>query len=273
VVLARRQGRDQRPRCQGASGGQGARAHRALPPPSARRPLTRRCSQDAADAVDRLGELAGYLQAAGEADLLRELRAETAAMLEARAGAARHQAALEALAGPDGYVATGAATDFGKELKRRAAAAARAAPYDAAADGLLEAFDEAAAAAGPPEDERVDDDIEIEGGAGGGARNARCPITSRPITELEDPVADALGFVYERAAVEDYIARRLAAPPRAPGRARGPAGTVPCPVANTMHAVSAAELKSARALVAAARRAAAGAGSRRELETEVLDVL
>jgi hypothetical protein len=81
------------------------------------------------------------------------------------------------------------------------------------------------------------------------------------LLELKEPVVDAVGFVYERAAILDYIAKKG-------GRAR-------CPEAGTSHHIAAPELRPARAVLAAkarpAGRAARG-GARRQETAEVVDL-
>lgn len=121
----------------------------------------------------------------------------------------------------------------------------------------------------------------------GGARNARCPLTSKPLAEIADPVEDARGFVYERAAVERYILTETAKrffggggrgtrampvlPPPGSSASAYPADVVQratdagvvAPVAGTGHNVSLGALRPARRLLRelAARRARAAGGA------------
>ena len=115
----------------------------------------------------------------------------------------------------------------------------------------------------------------------GGARNARCPLTSRPLAEIAEPVEDERGFGDERAAVERYIltetakrlgggrgTRAMAMPPPGSAASAYPADVVQratstgvvAPVAGTGHNVSLGALRPARRLLRelAARRARAG---------------
>lgn len=48
-----------------------------------------------------------------------------------------------------------------------------------------------------------DDDLQV--GAGAEFKNAACPVCAKRIFDLKDPVFDRYEFVYERAAIEDYI--------------------------------------------------------------------
>ena len=118
----------------------------------------------------------------------------------------------------------------------------------------------------------------------GGARNARCPLTSKPLAQITDPVEDASGFVYELAAIESYIlsetgrrvgGRRAGAIPP-PGSAvseypadvveRATTSGVVAPFAGTSHNVSLGSLEPARRLLwelaaASGRRRARVGGS------------
>lgn len=58
--------------------------------------------------------------------------------------------------------------------------------------------------------------------------------------ELENPVADAMNFIYERSAIEHYLKQAK--------------GSVKCPVAGTGHTVTLQELKPAIAVIAAKRK-------------------
>ena len=145
---------------------------------------------------------------------------------------------------------------------------------------------------------RGDDDevMEVRGGdAGGGAgagrdgtmagaRNARCPLTTKLLAEIDDPVEDAGGFVYERAVIEGYVLSETAKRSFGGGRRGGATAAMPAPgaaaseyradvvaratsegvlapVAGTNHMVSLGTLRPARRLLRelAARRARAAA--------------
>lgn len=54
--------------------------------------------------------------------------------------------------------------------------------------------------------QRIDDDIAIEDGDGSNAfKNEHCPVTNLPVLELENPVEDEAGFIYERDAVYQIL--------------------------------------------------------------------
>jgi len=65
------------------------------------------------------------------------------------------------------------------------------------------------------------------------------------IMELEDPVEDERGYVYEKAAVQDYIRQK-------------PPGHCQCPVSGTVHLITIEGLRPARVLKQAQRRARQG---------------
>lgn len=89
------------------------------------------------------------------------------------------------------------------------------------------------------------EDMVMEDDGADGLRNEKCPMTMRRIEDLDDPVEDNRGFVYERAAIVQYI-----------GRAK----SKECPVAGTQHTVTVAELKPSR-MAKKMKQRAAGVGS------------
>jgi hypothetical protein len=68
------------------------------------------------------------------------------------------------------------------------------------------------------------------GGSGGSGAilNAKCPITGLPLKDLEEPVEDAVGIVYEKQAVLTFLGRE---------------GKKKCPEAMRNHVVTKEELK------------------------------
>lgn len=54
-----------------------------------------------------------------------------------------------------------------------------------------------------------DDDLGVIGG--GEINNPRCILTQVHVSELLEPVEDSLGFIYERQAIVDYIAKAVQA--------------------------------------------------------------
>ena len=83
-------------------------------------------------------------------------------------------------------------------------------------DGILKDFDDAVKAQrakakrGDDEDEDL---IITQAGAGGvlldgiSFPNEMCPMSGKKLVDIDEPVADEKGYVYERAAIEDYIRR------------------------------------------------------------------
>lgn len=130
--------------------------------------------------------------------------------------------------------ACSAASEFDFErymMKKRQQYAAKT-PMDVL---MVEAFD-AACRRGT---EELDPDAElmvVGAGADGanGVKNAKCPLCLRKVEDLDEPVEDLKGFVYEQAAILEYIGRKP---------------SVPCPVAGTSHAVKKADLKPSRAAI------------------------
>lgn len=84
---------------------------------------------------------------------------------------------------------------------------------------------------------------------GDGPQNALCPLTTKPLSALEHPVRDKLNYVYERAAVKQYIEGKCAATGASLGRKQ-----TAHPAADGD--LTLRELRCARALVAKAPAAA-----------------
>ena len=70
----------------------------------------------------------------------------------------------------------------------------------------------------------------------------------KDVFDLEDPTADVKGYVYERAAIVEYVRRQAG---------HGAHAAAQCPAAGTNHAVRVAELRPARELIRAKKRAEA----------------
>ncbi|KAL4434500.1 hypothetical protein ABPG75_000941 [Micractinium tetrahymenae] len=197
-----------------------------LPSPAAQSPSAARCPcsdasqhpvQNCESVIQSLGDAAVDLARGGGADpqQVEELRGAVVQLLEARRQGQLQAAALQELKG--GYEAGQGVTDFQAALSGRAAALAAAQPYDPQADPLYRDFELAARGeAAEAADEQIDDDIAIEGGAAQLAPNARCPISNKqagakcrcsvkPVLDIEEPMQDATGVVYEKAAVVGYF--------------------------------------------------------------------
>ena len=103
-----------------------------------------------------------------------------------------------------------------------------------------------------PQDEDGDV-VDVTQAAAGGARghgavNSKCPLTMKDVFDLEDPTADVKGYVYERAAIVEYVRRQAG---------HGAHAAAQCPAAGTNHAVRVAELRPAREVFRAKKRAEA----------------
>ena len=62
--------------------------------------------------------------------------------------------------------------------------------------------------------------------------NARCPITSKLIEDIEQPVQDQKGYVYDKQSIEQYIRKKN--------------GSCPCPQSGTSHVITLNDLRPAR---------------------------
>ena len=71
--------------------------------------------------------------------------------------------------------------------------------------------------------------------------NAKCPITGKSLLDLEDPVEDHKGYVYEKSAMEQFINKSSS-------------GSKKCPAAGTSHQVTLADLRPCIALTVMKRR-------------------
>jgi len=147
-------------------------------------------------------------------------------------------------------------------------------PATAAAAAAAAAARAAALAAG---------EVEVFEDEGGGAlawwKNARCPLTGKPLADLADPVADPVGYVYERSALDEMFrqqAQRAAAAGgaarRGGGASRGAAAaaagaaadpSIRCPVAGATHVLRPGDLRGVRRELKKAAEAAARAAAQR----------
>lgn len=131
------------------------------------------------------------------------------------------------------------AFDFDAYIKKKKALVGKFLPVDL---GPLRAFDAAVrggdVALGDDEDLMV-----VGGGANGFLRNAKCPLSLKKLEDLNEPLEDSKGYVYEAAAIIDYIGRKT---------------SVQCPVAGTTHTVKRAELKPSRHVMRLKARREAG---------------
>jgi len=144
-------------------------------------------------------------------------------------------------------------------------------------DGILKDFDDAVKAQrakakrGDDEDEDL---IITQAGAGGvlldgiSFPNEKCPMSGKKLEDIDEPVADEKGYVYERAAIEDYIRRN--------GKPEGRGGVgekvMSCPVAGTSHQVAVSKLKPSREVEKLKRLKARQVGDKRR-RSDVEEIL
>ncbi|KAG2431366.1 hypothetical protein HYH02_013355 [Chlamydomonas schloesseri] len=101
------------------------------------------------------------------------------------------------------------------------------------------------------DEDDADEDVVEAGGAGGrrGWQNDKCPLSLKNVLDLEVPVQDPVGYVYDKAAVLEWLRRTR-------GRA-GPGGaaqTQAHPVAGCSHFLHESQLLPARAVEREQRR-------------------
>lgn len=72
----------------------------------------------------------------------------------------------------------------------------------------------------------------------------RSPLCFKKLLELEEPVQDSLGFVYEKAAILSYI------------KTKGKNGAVDAPSSGVAHQIRAADLVPAKAVIRASKKQA-----------------
>jgi hypothetical protein len=146
-------------------------------------------------------------------------------------------------------------------------------------DGVLKEFDAAVkeqrAKANRGDDD--DDDLIITqaGNAGGfllggvSFPNEKCPMSGKRLEEVDEPVVDEKGYVYERAAIEAHVAKY-----GKPEGGRGGTGekAVECPVAGTSHFVKVSKLKPSRE-VEKLKRLKAKQGGEKRRRSDVEEIL
>lgn len=87
--------------------------------------------------------------------------------------------------------------------------------------------------------EQIDDDIQVETTRANNFKNAKCPLSLRDLVDLNDPVQDSHGFVYEREDLQLYM--KQVRPDRN--------GKYPCPVAASGTAFTREEIVPAEAVI------------------------
>lgn len=140
----------------------------------------------------------------------------------------------------DSYNPTANETDFDTMFTQIIQSAAN---YDSSNDEMMKQFDSQLDSATQQGEERIDDDIAIENTGPELAKNVKCPITMKALLDLDDPVMDDVGFVYERTAILSMLRN-------------GRHSSMKCPVAGTVHTISEKELRPATAVLMEKRRVA-----------------
>ncbi|KAK9785515.1 hypothetical protein WJX73_005777 [Symbiochloris irregularis] len=125
----------------------------------------------------------------------------------------------------------------------------------------------AAAATQRADGDDSDDDVVLEATQGGQlAPNSKCPLSGKQLLDINVPVMDSKGFVYEKADIEGYIKRQ-----------RTVGEYVKCPEHGTSHRVALKDLKPARRVVKAKRRQKANpnagrGGNQRATQLDIIDM-
>lgn len=191
-------------------------------------------SQEMPNVTDHLQEVAVALEEKGESS--QELRNKLKAMLEKQADLKAHVKALGEL--EQSYKCTLDSFDFAGFLKDKTAQLRHGVTVE---QGMLDDFDKAVW-------EVKNKDVPIPGGdedviltSQALQTNSRCPMSAKPVDQLEEPVMDQKGYVYEKKLIEQFI------------RAKG--GRVPCPQAGAGHVITLNDLKPARHIERARKRA------------------
>lgn len=180
-------------------------------------------------------------------------------LLDTEAEVKAYGAALAAI--QNSYVPGARTTNFKKDLDQHAARllpSLRLQPemkqYYQDVSQRLEIEDESA-----QQQDGDDDEVQMGGSNTGAAPNATCPLSLKPILELEDPVEDQKGYVYERENIEGYI--------------RESRGSVSCPAAATSHFVTMATLKKANKVIRLQKKAQRlGTQGQTQADADIVDV-
>ncbi|WIA36485.1 hypothetical protein OEZ86_007785 [Tetradesmus obliquus] len=160
---------------------------------------------------------------------LKKLRQQLLQLVEAQQQVQAHRTALQVVAGQ--YAPTLEKSNFEQMVQE----AMDEAPRDAhpERDEDVADFDNitglSGAAAGNDEELDEDEELVVVGGA---EKNEKCPYTMKLLIDLQEPVEDHKGFVYEAAAIKDNIRRNH--------------GRIECPVAGASHWIQLSDLKPCR---------------------------
>jgi hypothetical protein len=183
----------------------------------------RKCYQDLArsfgDIYDEFNTLAEQLASEkGNGGELAKLKAALPKLVAVQASNAARAHALGEFAST--YVCTTEKSDFSEQLQLLTATALRRPDIGNDPHGAVQKFENAVAqgratkegrrggGGGGGEDEDADLVITQAGGGGGGGYeppNAKCPISGIAVGEIETPVEDEKGYIYEKLTIEEYI--------------------------------------------------------------------
>ena len=149
---------------------------------------------------DEFQELAKLFHQQGDAPQSEEMLEMMREMLVLANTTANHSKALVHL--KETYIASGTPTSFEETVLTEAQQISIKFPYDPADSREYKNVLAFVQEDGGDRMQHIDDEIAIEGGDGSNAfKNEHCPVTNLPVLELENPVEDEAGFIYERDAV------------------------------------------------------------------------
>eukprot|EP00740_Mantoniella_antarctica_P018412 CAMPEP_0198692904 /NCGR_PEP_ID=MMETSP1468-20131203/238122_1 /TAXON_ID=1461545 /ORGANISM="Mantoniella sp, Strain CCMP1436" /LENGTH=237 /DNA_ID=CAMNT_0044447165 /DNA_START=32 /DNA_END=742 /DNA_ORIENTATION=+ len=190
------------------------------------------------DFFETIGEVAGVLEEAGTSSAKLKIRVTEMLTLQKN-----HQAHILALGELERtYAGSLDATDFQELLDTKVRTLAAGLPNDPggfAAEFEKKVADGKRKAPGAAAEEQ-DEDIMLTSQAGH-TTNLKCPITAKAIDEIEEPVVDQKGYVYDKKAITQYINQK--------------GGKAPCPQSGTSHVISIKDLKPARSVLTQRKRA------------------
>lgn len=215
------------------------------------------CAQNAHVFNDSIIELAESLLETDGADQSEGAKAAIKELLDIETEAKAFAHALTSLQST--YAPSERTTDFAQNLSK---GTKRMLPVVRGAADMKQYYEEACSRLAvedeQEEEEKLGSDDEIcIGGSHAAAANVACPLSGKPLMEIEDPVEDQAGYVYERYIVEKYIKENQ--------------GSVECPVSATHHIITIAGLKRAHKVIRQQRHQKIH-GTQQQSQAEVFDV-
>lgn len=203
---------------------------------------------------DTIGELAEALLGVEGAVQTEAATAVVRELLDIEAEAKAFGAALAAV--QNSYVADERSTDFKQKLEQHAKRLLPSFRQHSDMKQYYQEFCQRLEVEDEEPQQQNDDDIEVQiGGDANAAPNATCPLSLKPIMEIDDPVVDQKGYVYERQVIEEYI--------------RSDGGKTMCPATATSHEVTLANLKKAHKII---RQQRYGTQKQSQADIDVVDV-